>query len=391
MSAAQDLKPTADKLLAGAVASGATAGVAALAVGVDGPFYEGAAGTRVLGGDAAMDIDTVCWLASMTKPIVSVAATQLVERGAAELDAPASGVLPELATIGVLTGFDANGVPQTRAPKRPITLRHLLTHTSGFGYELFSADVQKAQAGLGLPDLSAGKLSTLSAPLLFDPGDRWEYGVSIDWVGRFVEAVSGQSLGAYLEQNVLGPLGMSSTGFKTTPAMRERRAGMHMRVGEGLAPFPFEPKEDGEFEAGGGGMSGSARDYGRFVAMVLNDGALDGQRVLGAAGMRLVRENQMGAVRTTRLGTATPMALDNEFFPGVEKAWSTAFQINLAPTDTGRSAGALMWAGLSNCYFWIDPARRTGGVVLMQTLPFADAGATGVWLDFEKAVYASAS
>jgi CubicO group peptidase (beta-lactamase class C family) len=386
-----DLRTTADALLSGAVASGSVAGAAAIVVNHAGALYEGAAGARALGGGEPMDIDSVCWIASMTKPLVSVAAVQLIERGAIDLDAPARDVLPAIGEIGVFTGYAGDGAPQVRPPKRPITLRHLLTHTSGFGYELFSDDVVKLQSVLGLPGLGDAKLSALSVPLLFDPGERWEYGVSTDWAGRLVETVSGKTLGAYLKDNILDPLGMTSTAFALTPALRARLTGMHVRTPDGaIAPFPFETHPAPEFESGGGGLYSTARDYAHFVRMMLNGGALEGARIVGPDGMTLLSTNQMGAVRVTPLKTATPLSNDAEIFPGVEKTWSLAFQINEASAPTGRAAGGLMWAGLSNCYFWIDPKSRVGGVVFAQLLPFADPRAMQVWSDFETAVYANA-
>lgn len=389
MSAERELRNQADAVLSGAVAAGAVAGVAAILASDRGVIYEGAAGVRSLGGAEPMDLDTVCWIASMTKPLTSLAAVQLVERGALKLDAPASEVAPELCDIAVLTGFDEAGAPQLRPPKRPVTMRQLLTHTSGFGYELFSGDVVKAQAALGLPGLSTGKIATLRAPLLFDPGERWEYGVGIDWAGRMVEAISGKKLGAYLHENVFEPLGMTSTAFKISPEMRSRLAGMHLRVGDVLAPLPFESAQDPEFESGGGGLYSTARDYIRFVEMILGGGALNGRRLVNPSSMALLTENQMANLRVLPLKTVTPLSLDADFFAGTPKGWSLAFEVNLEAVPTGRATGGLMWAGLSNCYFWIDPRSRLGGVVFAQVLPFADPKALAVWHDFETAAYRS--
>ncbi|MFT3727229.1 MAG: serine hydrolase domain-containing protein [Terricaulis sp.] len=380
-----NLKQKADAILSGAVAAGAVAGVSATVLNKDKVVYEGSAGARALGGDAPMDVDSVCWIASMTKPLASLAAVQLVERGALSMDAPLGGLAPELSAIQVLDGFTADGAPHLRPPKRAITLRDLLTHTSGLGYELFSQDVLKMQAALGIPGLAEGKLTTLNVPLLFDPGERWEYGVSTDWVGRVAEAASGQSLGDYLAANVFAPLGMESTAFGPTTEMRTRLASMHMRTPDGgLAPFPFETLPV-EYQSGGGGLYSTTRDYGRFVRAMLGDGA----PLVGPVGMALLSENQMGALRVTEIKTATPFSLDAEIFPGVPKGWTAAFQINLEPAPTGRSAGGLMWAGLANSYFWIDRTAGVGGVTMMQLAPFADARAVQVWHDFETAAYAA--
>lgn len=235
------LKSSADALLGKAVAAGAVPGVVAMAANREGVIYEGAFGERALATGQPMTADTVGWIASMTKAITSVAAVQLVERGKLDLDAPASVIVPAIAGAQVLTGFDAAGNPQTRPPKRPITLRHLLTHSAGFSYELFNTDIQKVQAAWGLPGIIDCKEASLKTPLLFDPGERWEYGINIDWAGKMIEAVSGQKLGAYLQENLLGPLEMTSTGFRISPDMRKRLAMMHMRGSDGaLAPMDFE-------------------------------------------------------------------------------------------------------------------------------------------------------
>lgn len=386
-----NLKQAADPLLQDAVARGAVPGVVAMACDREGTIYEGAFGERVLGGGQPMTADTVCWIASMTKAVTSVAAVQCVERGLIDLDAPAARVVPDIAAAQVLTGFDAEGRPTHRPPRRPVTLRHLLTHSAGFSYEIWNADVARWQQAMGVPSVTSCDPRALQLPLLFDPGERWEYGINIDWAGLMVEAVSGQKLGTYLRENLFEPLGMRSTGFRITPDMRSRLAGTHLRGPDGkLAPFPFELPQEPGFEMGGGGLYSTAGDYLRFVRMVLNHGQLAGERVLKpetvAQGLML---NQMGDARVTRLQTRHPLTNDAEFFPGVRKSWSLAFQINLDHAPTGRPAGGLMWAGLANSFYWIDPTHGLGGVFLSQIFPFADTGSVPTFHAFETAVYDS--
>lgn len=386
-----DLKHRLDMLLHNAVAAGAIPGVAVAATSREGLLYEGAFGERTLGSGAPMTLDTVVWIASMSKAITSTAVLQLVEKGQLDLDAPARDVLQSIADAQVLTGFDADGRPLVRPPKRPITLRHLLTHTAGFSYELWSQDVQRYQQKLELPGITECKLASLRTPLLFDPGERWEYGINIDWAGRMVETVSGMKLGEYLRQNVLQPLGMDDTAFRITASMRERLAKLHQRGDDDkLAPTDIEIPQEPEFEMGGGGLYSTVRDYLQFVRAILNGGAVGGERVLRPESVELLRLNHMGTNRVTQLRTAVPpLTGDAEFFPGVPKAWSLAFQVNLAPTFTGRPAGGLMWAGLSNCYFWIDPVTGVGGVYATQILPFADRKSLPLYYAFETAVYDS--
>lgn len=378
-----------DALLASAATAGVVPGVAAVVVDRDGVIYAGGAGERVKGGGAPMTPDTVGWIASCTKALTGAVAMQFVERGDLDLDAPAREVVPGIAEAQVLTGFDAAGQPTTRAPKRPITLRHLLTHSAGFSYELWNTDIQKAQAAWGLPGITECRHAALKTPLLFDPGERWEYGINIDWAGKMVEAVSGRRLGEVMRDTLLAPLAMRDTAFRITPSMRERFAKLHHRVEDGsLVPGDIEITQEPEFEMGGGGLYGTPLDYARFIRMMLCGGALDGERVLRPETVALMGSNHLGSAKVTKLATAIPpFTNDAEFFPGVRKSWGLSFQINDAPCDTGRGAGVLMWAGLSNCYYFIDTARGFGGFYMTQILPFADVKSLPLYYAFERAVY----
>ena len=383
------LKDQADRLLSRATAAGEVPGVAALATDREGTLYEGAFGVRALGQPAPMTVDTVAWIASMTKALTGTAVMQLVERGKLDLDSPATRWVPELGANRVLEGFDAAGAPRLRPPRRPITLRHLLTHTAGFGYETWNEPILRYQERTGLPPLGTGKLAALGAPLLFDPGERWNYGIAIDWAGRIVEAVSGQTLGAYLTEHVCGPLGMRDTGYRLTPALRARLAKVHQRDAAGtLVATEREQPQDPEFENGGGGLYSTARDYLAFVRMILNRGAAGGARVLKPETVDLMGRDHLGDTPVTALKTCLPeRSNDAEFFPGLPKRWGLTFMINLERAPTGRSPGSLAWAGLGNTYFWIDPARGIGGVFVTQILPFVDRKALPLYYAFERAVY----
>jgi CubicO group peptidase (beta-lactamase class C family) len=380
-----------DALLKGACDRGDVPGVVAMATDRQDSIYEGAFGKRVLGAPPAMSLDTVAWIASMTKALTGAAAMQLVEQGKLELDAPAAKVVGELADTQVLDGFDAAGAPRLRAPKRPITLRHLLTHTAGFGYEIWNSDIVAYQAAKNVPGIISCQNAALATPLLFDPGERWYYGINIDWAGKMVEAVSGKRLGAYLNDNLFAPLGMHSTAFKITPSMRERLAKIHQR-GDDDALIPqldLELPQDAEFDMGGGGVYATAGDYLKFVRMILNQGRANGTEVLRSETVAQMSRNNMGDCRVSLLKTvAPPLSNDAEFFPGVSKTWGLSFQINEEKAPTGRPAGGLMWAGLANSYFWIDPTTGIGGVYLTQVLPFADKKSLPLYYAFESAFYA---
>jgi methyl acetate hydrolase len=378
-----------DGLLKAGIDRGAAPGAVATVVDRDGVRYLGSAGERALGSGVEMTPDTVGAIFSMTKAITGAAAMQLVEQGKIDLDAPASSICPQLGETAVLDGFDGDGQPITRAPSDPITLRNLLTHTSGFVYDIWNSDSAKWHEVTGVPNILSLERASLTEPLMFDPGTRWEYGIGIDWAGQMVETVSGQTLGEYFAEHITGPLGMNDTAFAHTPSMLERASAIHGRGPDGsLAPIEIPPPENPEFEMGGGGLHGTVGDYGRFIRMILNDGELDGTRVLKAETVAMMAQNQMGALRVQKLTTTAPQfSNDAEFFPGDPKSWGLTFQINEVPAATGRPAGTLMWAGLANSFFWIDRQNGVGGAYLSQILPFADKPSTDLFFEVETAAY----
>src|SRR5688572_300241 len=290
------LRQEADSLLKRATDAGDVPGVVAMATNRDGTLYEGGFGKRILGQDAAMTPDTVVWIASMTKALTGTAAMQLVEQGKLDLSSPASEWVPELGSVQVLEGFDAAGKPRTRKPKQPITLRHLLTHTAGFSYEIWSADIQRCQQAGNIPGIISCQSAALGTPLLFDPGERWDYGINIDFVGKAVEAAGGKKLSALLKENLLEPLGMKDTAFKITPSMRQRLAKIHQRGDDDkLTPLmDLEIPQEPEFEMGGGGLYGTAGDYLKFVRMMLNGGKANGKQVLKAETVKTMSANHIG-------------------------------------------------------------------------------------------------
>ena len=388
-----DLTGGVQAILDRGVGDGDVAGAIAQIVTAGDVLCSAAAGVRSVDDDAAgsMTTDTVCWIASMSKAVTGAAAMQLVERGELQLDAPASDVLSVLGEVGVLEGFDADGRPQVRPARTPITLRHLLTHTAGFGYELWSNDLVRYNQATGTPSIMACELASLTAPALFDPGDQWMYGTSIEHVGRIVEEVSGVRLGEYMHQHILGPLGMVSTAFRISDEMRARKAAIHVRTGDGsLTTFDFEMRQEPEVELGGAGLYGTVEDYSRFLQMILGRGRRDGVQVLGPDTVDRMVVNNMGNLRVVPLPTAMPgFSGDAEFYPGTEKSWGLTFQINEEPLPTGRPAGGLMWAGLANSYYWIDMENQVAGTYISQQFPFADPRSFRLFEATERAYYAS--
>jgi CubicO group peptidase (beta-lactamase class C family) len=355
----------------------------------DGRVYEGAFGARERGAGPPMTVDTVFRIASMTKAVTCVAAMQLVEQGKLSLEGPLPDIDRALSAPQVLEGFDASGAPRLRPAVRPVTLRHLLTHTSGFVYEAWDEKIARYVPATGTPPTNTGKLAALRLPLAFDPGDRWEYGIGIDWVGRVVEAVSGQPLDAYVREHVFAPLGMRDSGFQISPEQRARQVRVHARQGDGgLDPQPLETPFVPEFWAGGGGLYSTAPDYLAFVEMLLGGGARGGVRILRAETVARMGENHIGDLPAGVLSTQNPARSANvDFFPGAQVRWGLAYMLNMEPGPNGRRAGTVSWAGIYNTYYWIDPAARVTGVIMSQILPFADPRAVAVYGRFERAVY----
>ncbi len=380
-----------DAVLQDAVARGAVAGVVALAGDAGGTRYEAGFGRRDLASTAMMDPDSVVWFASMTKIITSVAAMQLVERGRLSLDGPIAEILPGLANPQVMIGTEANGTPKLRPAHGPISLRQLLTHTAGFGYDIWNEEISPVFKALGLPRVPETAEQHARIPLLFDPGTQWNYSIATDLVGQAVAAASGMDLADYLATHILGPLGMIDCAFVMEPDQAARKARMHARQPEGsLTPTDFVTGAPGSPARGGGGLHGTGRDYMRFLRMMLNGGSLDGVTILRPDTVAEMGRNQIGTVngKTMRSGAPSSSA-DADFFPGMVQKWGLGFLINTERSAAGRSPGGLCWAGLGNTYYWIDPVRRVAGVLLTQSLPFADPKVLGVLWDFERAVYAA--
>ncbi len=379
-----------DSALRAATSAGQVPGVVALAASDHGILYEGIFGKRRLGEGAAMTRDTVFRVASMVKVITSVAALQLVEQNKLSLDAPVPDIEPAIGSPQVLDGFDAKGLPQLRPAQRPITLRHLLTHTSGFAYRLWDANAAHYAKSLELLPKAQRTLAP-STPLMFDPGARWQYGTSIDWVGRIVETTSGDALDVYFRKHILDPLGMNDTAFVLNPQQREREAGVHRRgPGGALTVEPLERNSPRRSFSGGGGIYSTAPDYLTLIRALLAGGALDGTRILRPETVALMGQNQIGEIDVGVLKTTVPaLSNDVDLCPGVTRKWGFGHMITMQAVAGGRSAGSLTWGGLLNTYYWIDPGKKIAAVFMTQVLPFADSRALRLYRQFEHGIYAA--
>jgi methyl acetate hydrolase len=380
---------TIDQAFRAAVDAKKVAGVVAIAATDKGVIYEGAIGRRDMDKGPDMTPDTLFWIASMTKAVTGTACMQLVEQGKLKLDDPVGELLPDLAKPQILEGFDASGQPRLRPATKPITLRHLMTHTAGFVYSIWSEPMLQYEKVTGSPFVGSCKTASLRAPLMFEPGERWEYGINIDWVGKAVEAVSGQSLEIYFRENIFEPLRMIDTGFLIRTPQKARVATMYQRDEAGaLSPIPFQMPQAPEFFMGGGALFSTPRDYMQFLQMFLHEGTFNGARILKPETVAMMAQNQMGDLRVRLLKTTDPKtSRDAQFFPQMVEKWGLSFLINTEPGPAGRSAGSLCWAGLFNTYFWIDPAKKVTGTIMTQVLPFADETVLQLYGDFEKGVY----
>lgn len=372
-----------------AVAAANLPGAVALITDSKDTRYSKAFGMADAVAGVPMREDTLFQVASMTKALTSTAVLQLVERGKLDLDAPVGPILPELAEPQVLDGFDADGAPILRPAKTPVTLRHLLLHTSGCAYTFMNADLLRHAMATG--KMAGGKRASLDLPLMFDPGTNWQYGTGIDWAGLAVEAVTGMTLGEWLEKELTGPLGMTNTSFR--PTWDASEAQIHVREAEGGFKTQNMVLGGGEFHNGGGGISSTAGDYARFLRMILRGGELDGVRVLSPEMARIAREDALPAhLSAGEMTTAMPsFASAFNPLPGQRGGWTLGgYLVNTETGPAGRSPGSLHWAGIFNCYYWIDLDRDFAGVILAQVAPFADPGVLDAFAALERMACANA-
>ena len=311
--------------------------------------------------------DTVVRIYSMTKPITVVAALMLWEEGLFQLDDPVGAFLPELAVMPVLRGVE-HGAPVLAPARRRATIRHLMTHTSGMTYgdpdddalgeRLYAeADLLRADRTLAEMVSALGRL-----PLLFDPGDRWRYSLSIDVLGRLVEVLSGQALHAFFQERVLGPLGMVDSGFCTPASAVDRLATLYGPAEHGgIAPIPAPCGRDftrlEPMCSGGGGMVGTILDYARFAQMLLGGGELHGTRLLAPRTVALMARNHLPPEAGPY---GNPPHAGHDFGLGV--------RVLRDPGLAGQldAPGTFGWSGLAHTDYWVDPTSELVGVMMTQ-------------------------
>jgi methyl acetate hydrolase len=359
----------------------------AMVGGRDGVRWSGSAGEARPGVAAASN--TIFRIYSMTKAVGSTAAMILMDRGKLDPDTPVAEILPEFAKKQVLEGFDAEGKPLMRPPRTRATVRHLATHISGLTYEFWDTELQRYMESTGQPSILSGLREGLDYPLMFDPGERWEYGIGIDWLGQVVEKVDGRAIDDFCRDELFQPLGMQDTRFEVEPDIAPRLSSVHMRGEDGFfADFELAPPSKPAFYGMGHSLYSTAPDYMRFLRMYLNKGQLDGHRILSEAGLARLLTNQIGDISTPLLKTAAPsITADAEFFPGRKKSHSMGFQRIDEDVPGMRSAGSQFWAGVCNTHFWFDAKKDVIGIIMTQTLPFVEPRFMAMYEAFERGVY----
>lgn len=389
MSSSTDTLASIDEVLEAAVASGAVPSAVAIAADRDGVIYEGAAGSRVAGESDPVTVDTHFRIMSMTKMVATVVALQLMERGDLDLDAPIERYCPQFADLQVLDGFEGD-TPKLRPPASKATVKQLITHTAGVSYWFWNADIVKWEAATGTPNVLSGSNVIFTAPLVADPGTRFEYGINTDWLGKVIEAASGSTLDVAVKEGITGPLGMSETAFLMNERQRANSVPVHLKGEDGdWAPSEIELNQAPEYWAGGHGLHSTPRDYIKFQRALLGGGTFDGIKLLEPATVDAAFTNQIGDLDFPPEIVTADAATTDSFAAGPGHKWGYGLLLNTEDIPGRRRAGSGAWAGLLNTHFWVDPAAGITGAIYTQLLPFVPQEAMKMYSDFEEALYAS--
>ena len=343
-------------------------------------------------GEAAPGVkaspDTLFRIMSMTKAVGAIATLILVDQGRLDLETPVASVLPEFSAVRVLESIGADG-PVLRPPRTTCTVRHLLTHRSGFAYETYDAKQAAYQRLPGSPNILEGTVESLNYPLMFDPGEGFVYGIGLDWIGRLVERIDGRRIDQFCQEEIFHPLGLSSTLFELD-GEEGRLASVCVRAEDGgFTEIQYNPPRRPEVYGMGFALYSTASDYLRLLQMVLNNGELGGNRVLTPAAVELMKTNQSGDTTVPVFRSVLPgLSADVDLFPaGTEMTWTAAFLRNESDIPGRRAKGSLTWAGFLNTHYWIDPMSSIAAVLMTQTLPFCDPGYMQAYDAYERLVY----
>lgn len=370
-----------DRMFQAAVDKGEIPGVVAAVTNKDQVLYIRAFGKQDVAKGVPMSKDTVFRIASMTKPITSVGIMMLYEQGTLRLDDPVANVLPAYRGREVMATFNEKDATYTTRPaNREITIRHLLTHTSGLSYPFTSPTVLAIQTKTGK--------DPKDLPLLFDPGTKWNYSPATGVLGDVIVKLSGQSLEEWDQARIFRPLGMVDTSYTPAPGKAARLATVHQREATGLVENANPPLYTPDVR-GDGGLVSTASDYAAFLQMLLDEGSWHGKQLLKPQTVRLMTSNQIGSVVVDTMPAAIPRRSASFPFGAGKDKFGFGFQLTV--TDGARThergAGSYTWGGINNTHFWVDPKNGIGVVILTQVLPFYNATSMEVVNRFERLIY----
>jgi methyl acetate hydrolase len=369
------------RMFQAAVDNGEIPGVVAAVTNRDRMLYLEAFGSQDAARGVPMSKDTVFRIASMTKPITSVAVMMLLEEGRLRLDDPAANYVPGLKGREVIASFnETDGSYTTRPAKQEMTVRHLLAHTAGLAYPFTSRTVVAIQ--------EKTKREPRDQPLLFDPGSRWHYSPATAVLGDIVEKLSGESIENFDRKRIFRPLGMVDTSYRLPVEKAGRLSTVSRREESGLVETANAPTYTATVR-GDGGLLSTASDYAAFLQMLLSEGRWHGTRLLRAESVRLMASNQIGSINVEEMPAVLPR-ISAAFPAGASKdKFGLGFQI--AATDGAaigeRGAGSYTWGGINNTHFWVDPKNGVGVIYLTQVLPFYNRPSMDVMKRFEHLLY----
>ncbi len=362
--------------------------ISASVLSSDTTLYRGDFGLADVSSGKNVEKDSIFRIASMTKAITSACIMQLIEKDKLTLDTKLKEFFPEISERKIIDGFNEKKETIYSEASSDITIQQLLTHTSGFAYEIWNKKIAGLVEKGELATAFSGDKEFLKAPLSFNPGSAWEYGIGIEWLGVLVEKISDMTLQEYMKENIFNPLRMVDTSYDVPKEKNERLVKVHGRNGDDYFEMPFDPPERSAFYAGGGNLVSTLNDYSAFLTMFLNKGKSPNGRILQETSVDLMLSNHTGDLLMTKMHTSAPiLSNDVDFFPDTNKSWGLGFMINNKDIENGRPKGSAGWAGLFNSYFWIDPSNKIAAVILMQMLPFAEEGCLKTLKDFEKSIY----
>ena len=392
-----------DPIFQGRVDSKKIPGAAAVALDVSGDVLFSKGYGNVVAGDTSspkVTPQTPAMMWSCTKLVTCVAGMQLIEQGKLNLDDPVEKYVPEIADIKYLDGWNDDDSPKLRKPDKPIKVLNLFTHTSGFSYDFFHPDTLKWRITHNQPPVAYVTRSSkeeYTVPLVFEPGARWEYGCNQEWIGFIIEKISGLPLAEYVDKNIIQPLGLKTTGLKLTPEQDKEFFTVHDKNAAGeLTPTPLRMVENPEVVAGGHYLYSSTSDYCQFLLTLLNNGThpKTGVKILEKDTVKnYVFKDMLPQVGCSGDGVGDVPSIisaatcTGSLLPGVPKGWSLGALINNEAAPNGRNKGSAMWAGLGNCYFWMDQAAGKLGFVVSAILPFFDRDVLYLADALERAVY----